>query len=70
MERATIHEIVSAKNKHLERAAIQTAEQIINQIADQQHVVLVATDKITALRKELNDLEIQQVSAKQILGEE
>ena len=69
MEKTTIHKIIAEKNDKLEYEATRTAEHIIDQIAQKQYEISLANDKIVELRKELNDLEIQQVNAKQILGE-
>ena len=69
MEKSTIHQIVSEKNKELERCAIRGAESIIEQIAKQQEIIGNATDRIVELRKELSDLEVKQIDAKSILGE-
>jgi hypothetical protein len=69
MERSTIHQLVSDKNKTLEQIALRGAESIIEQIAKQQEVISTAQAKIAELRKELNELEVKQIDAKSILGE-
>ena len=70
MEKATIHQIVSDRNKDLERNALRAAEDIINQIAEHQGGIETRQTKITELRKQLKDLEVKQMNAKDILGEE
>jgi hypothetical protein len=70
MEKATIHQIISDRNKDLERNALRTAEDIIKRIAAHQEVIEERQTDIAALRKELKELEIQQMNAKDILGEE
>jgi hypothetical protein len=69
MERSTIHQLVSEKNKALENQALRGAESIIEQIAKQQEVIATAQERILELRKELTTLEVRQIDAKSILGE-
>ncbi len=70
MQKDTIHKIIAEKNDKLEYEATRTAEHIINQIAQKQHEIALANDKIVELRKELGDLEVEKVNVQQILGEE
>lgn len=70
MQKETIHQLISDKNKQAEREVLRGAESIIEQIAKQQEIIGAAQEKIVGLRKELHDLEVKQMSAKDILGEE
>jgi hypothetical protein len=70
MQKETIHQLISDKNKEAERLVLRTAESVIEQIAQQQRTISTAQDKITELRKELHALEVKQLSPKDILGEE
>ena len=69
MERDTIHQLVSDKNKELERVALRSAESVIEQIAEQQEIIGAAQERIVELRKELTAIEVKQIDAKSILGE-
>jgi hypothetical protein len=70
MQKETIHQLIQDKNKELERVVLRSAESVIEQISKQQEVIRAAEEKITELRKELLALEVKQVNAKDILGEE
>jgi chromosome segregation ATPase len=70
MEKDTIHQLISDKNKELERNTLRDAERVIDQIAKQQEIIQTAETKIQELRKELRELEIKQIDAKSILGHE
>lgn len=70
MENTKIHELVSEKNREYERLALRDAEHIIEQIAKQQDNIVGAQARIVELRAELKELEVKQMSAKAILGEE
>ncbi len=65
-----VNQIIKDKNDQLEYAATRTASSIIDQIAQKQHEIALANDRIVELRKELSDLEIVQLDEKQILGKE
>ena len=70
MQKETIHQLIQDKNKELERVVLRSAESVIEQISKQQEVIRNAEEKIAELRKELLALEVKQVNAKDILGEE
>jgi hypothetical protein len=70
MEREVIHRIVAGRNIELERQATRSAEVIINEIARQQGAISAAQTRITELRKELHELEVEHIDAKAILGGE
>jgi hypothetical protein len=70
MQRETIHQLISDKNKELERTALRTAEEVINQIAKQQGIIQTAQVRIEELRKELHELEVEKIDAESILGHE
>ena len=70
MQKETIHQLVSKKNEEFERFALDTASSIIEQISLQQSKIEKAQDEIKQLRADLKSLEIKQMNAKDILGEE
>ncbi len=70
MEKSTIHQLIADKNKELERNVLRSAESVIDQIAKQQDIIQKAQERIVELRKELSDLEVKQIDAKSILGQE
>jgi len=70
MEKSTIHQLIADKNKELERNILRSAESVIDQIAKQQDIIQKAQERIVELRKELSDLEVKQIDAKSILGQE
>lgn len=61
-------QIIADKNEHLEREAIRRASQIIDEIARSQEIVADQTRRIETLRKELTELQVQQISTSSILG--
>ena len=69
MEKATIHRLVSDKNKELERATLRSAESIIEQITKEQGTVASAQKRIAELREQLKALEVKQINPAEILGE-
>ena len=69
MDRETVHQLVADKNKELERSALRSAEEIINNIASEQGKIEQSQKRLAELRKELKELEVKQIDAKAILGE-
>lgn len=63
-----LQSIIENKNKELERNALDTAEALIEQIADKQAFIAQAEKDITNLRERLKALEVQQLDSQTILG--
>lgn len=69
MDVTKLNQIINEKNQDLERKALRTAEQLIEQIAQQQSIITEAEEQIIELRKQLKTLTIKQLDNKIILGE-
>lgn len=69
MDVTKLNQIIDEKNQDLERKALRTAEQLIEQIAQQQIIITGAEEQIIELRKQLKTLTIKQLDNKVILGE-
>ncbi len=69
MQKETIHQLVSDKNKEFERMALRNAESIIETISQHQDLIAKSQEEIVKLRGELKALEIKQMNATDILGE-
>jgi len=70
MRQEQLHQIIKDKNEQLERQALRSAEEIIEQIVREQQKLREATKKIDELRAELKALEIAQLNPSTILGQE
>lgn len=67
MKIENLQQIIRYKNNQLERTAIRNAENIIEQIVNAQQVIASAQKQIVELRKELHQLEVEQLDASTIL---
>ncbi len=70
MDQSKLKSIIAKKNEHLEYQALNTAEDIINQIARQQSAITTAQNNIVQLRQQLVELSVEQLDASTILGGE
>ena len=70
MDTTKLKSIITRKNEHLEHQALNEAESLIEQIARKQSLITQTQNEIANLRKELADLQVQQLDAGSILGGE
>lgn len=63
-----LQQIIATKNERLEHEAISRASQIIDEIAEHQQAINVSTTRIAKLRKELQELQVEQINPTSILG--
>lgn len=68
MDTQKLEGIITRKNEQFERSALDYAERVIEQIADNQAQIASLEDRNVELRKELTDLQVQQLDSKAILG--
>lgn len=69
MEKSKLLEIIAHKNDNLERMAVHTAQQIIEDIAELQQAKIQADEQLQTLRAKLKALQIVQIDPTSILGE-
>lgn len=67
MENSIIQNLVDERNKRLEKDALNSATDIIDEIVSEQNLIKLSQNRITQLRKQLTSLEIEQLDAKIIL---
>ena len=68
MEPKKLNEIIRDKNEQLERSALRSAEQLIEEIVTEQAKISRSTERINSLREQLTALEVQQIDPKVVLG--
>lgn len=69
MEQSKLAQIITEKNAERERLTLRTAEATIEEIASEQRKIRTSTERIAKLRKELADLSVDTLDAKELLGE-
>ena len=67
MDRSKLTRLIEQKNERKEDDALRQASQIIDAIAREQQQIVKSNETIVALRKELADLEIEQIDPTAIL---
>lgn len=64
-----ILEQLEKRNADLRQNAEYNAQRLIASIVEQRKYIQLANEKIKSLRKELNELTIEEISAEEIFGE-
>ena len=68
METKKLEEIIRGKNAQLEHRALESAEQIIEDIVKEQALITASSKRIEVLRDLLAKLQVQEIDPKAVLG--
>lgn len=68
METAKLVKLIAENNERREYQTLREAESVIGQIVHEQGVIKASQEKIEKLRKELADLNVQTLDAREVLG--
>lgn len=68
MDATRLRRLIDEKNERREESALRTAANLIDEIAKEQQNISESNARIVRLRKELSELEVEQVDPAVILG--
>lgn len=69
MDNTKLREIIQNKNEQRERHVVKTAEEIVEGIIREQQAIVASQSRIQALRKDLADLQVDELDPTTILGD-
>ena len=68
MDATRLRRLIDEKNERREESALRTAANLIDEIAKEQQNISESSARIARLRKELTELQVEQVDPAVILG--